>query len=716
MASGTFWTPKWGSSNEVVHVNDTLLDVRNLRTEFRTEHGTITPVNDVSFTLREGETLGIVGESGAGKSVTARSMMRLVQPPGEIVGGEVLFRGRDILQLSPREVADVRGKEIAMILQDPKEALNPVLTVGEQIVETIVRHQDEGRAEARRLAKQTMRDVGIPDVDARFDDYPHEFSGGMGQRVLIAIALSCEPALLIADEPTTALDVTTQANILDLLNDLQERKGLSLIVITHNLGVVSQTCDRVAVMYAGNVVEKATVEEAFRNPHHPYTRALLDAVPEIDRRRRLESLPGTMPDLARLPSGCNFADRCEYAREECRTGTNPPLDAVPGSDTRVACIRSDELDLGESGRDVDATAAESAGSTEAPVKLSVRNLRKYFKAGSLLDDLSIRRTDGGLPRPSLERNYVRAVEDVSFDIHEGETLGIVGESGCGKSTVANTLLRLTEPTDGEIHYEGTPLHDVDSRTLRSLRREMQIIFQTPQNSLNPRQTVGRIIGRPLELHDIATGTLKRERVRELLEQVGLGRDVADSYPHELSGGQQQRIAIARALAVEPDFLVCDEPVSALDVSVQAQIINLLEDLQDEFGLSYLFISHNLGVVRQICDRVGVMYLGRIVEIGPTEDIFSPPYHPYTESLLSAIPHTDPSRRSTQILLEGDVPSPLDPPSGCPFHTRCPKKIGSVCETDLPPNESVEPGSTHEIACHLTTEEMRESDLEFVESD
>ncbi|WP_324760703.1 ABC transporter ATP-binding protein [Haloarcula montana] len=682
-----------------------LLDVRDLRTEFRTESGSVVATNDVSFSLDRGETLGIVGESGAGKSVTARSIMRLIDSPGEITGGQVVFDGEDLLEKTDREMRDVRGNRIAMIPQDPMSSLNPVMTVGEQITETIRRHQDVSKSEARRLAVESMDDVGIPDASERIDDYPHEFSGGMRQRVLVAIGFSCEPDLIIADEPTTALDVTTQAKILDLLNEMQEREGTAVLMITHNLGVVAQTCDDVGVMYAGNLVETAELGDLFERPRHPYTRALIDSIPEVETEYdELPTLDGSMPDLADLPNGCNFAPRCPHATEACRTGDDPSLDPVGEGASSAACIHAEDLDLSESAASVTGGGRSEIDRSGEPL-FDVRNLKKHFSAGEgILGNVRLSRDGGGLP--TIERRYVKAVDDISFDIYPGETVGLVGESGCGKSTVARTVLRLLEPTAGEVYFEGQPVHELGSSEIRSLRREMQIIFQDPHSSLNPRKTVGRIIGRAMERHDIATGEEKRQRVRELLERVGLSGDAAGKYPHEFSGGQQQRVAIAHALAVQPKLIVCDEPVSALDVSVQAQILNLLNEIQAEENISYLFISHNIGVIRHICDRVAVMYLGKIAEFGSIEDVFSPPFHPYTESLLSAVPHANPDRETDRILLDGSVPSPIDPPSGCPFQTRCPKKIGDICEDELPPLEAVD-GSDHHIACHLSTEEMSE---------
>ncbi|WP_435348474.1 dipeptide ABC transporter ATP-binding protein [Haloarchaeobius sp. HRN-SO-5] len=681
---------------------ESLLDVRDLRTQFHTDADPVVAVNDVSFTLERGETMGIVGESGAGKSVTARSIMGLVDWPGEVVGGEVRFQGEDLVSKTDEEMRDVRGNRIALVPQDPMRSLNPVLTVGSQIVETVRRHQDVTKEAARRIAIDSMDEVGIPDAAERFGDYPHEFSGGMRQRVLIAIGLACEPDLIIADEPSTALDVTTQAKILDLLNELQAEKGMGILMITHNLGVVAQTCDTVGVMYAGHMVERATLEDIFERPTHPYTRGLIDSIPQTDQEYdELPTLDGSMPDLTELPEGCNFAPRCPHATEACRTGDDPDIEQVAGTASAAACLHADELDLSEAAGPGQGPVTRKTVDRSGDPLLRVEGLKKHFDAGDgLFESLSLS-TDGGLP--TLTKRTVKAVDGVDFDIYPGETVGLVGESGCGKSTVARTVLQLLEPTDGEVYFDDVPLHELGGSEIRSLRREMQMIFQDPGSSLNPRKTVGHIVGRAMQTHGVATGEEKERRVEALLERVGLSASAAGKYPHEFSGGQQQRVAIAHALAVEPKLIVCDEPVSALDVSVQAQILNLLDEIQAEENIAYLFISHNIGVVRHICDRLAVMYLGEIAEFGTVEQVFDPPHHPYTEALLSAVPHADPSRRTNRVLLEGTVPSPIDPPSGCAFRTRCPKKLGEVCETDDPALEDI--GEGHHVSCHLSPDEL-----------
>ncbi len=662
-----------------------LLSIENLHVHFVTSRGVVRAVEGVSYQVNKGEIVAVVGESGCGKSVTALAVMRLLsQPAGRVVGGRVMFEGRDLLTLSDEEMRAIRGRHISMIFQEPMTSLNPVLSIGLQIMEPLTIHLGMDETQARARAVELMTLVGITDPERRLDQYPHQLSGGMRQRVMIAIGLACNPKLIIADEPTTALDVTIQAQILELMKDLVRRLGISLVIITHNLGIVARYADRVNVMYAAKLVEQGTADEVFLTPRHPYAIGLMRSVPRLDRPRgvRLETIEGLPPNLLAPPAGCRFADRCPYRIEIC--ATEPPLLAVE-PEHLSACHRASELPLAAATTAQAADQAVVADLSTQPNLLSVEHLAKHF-------------TIPGRGFLGGDARIVRAVDDVSFAIARGETLGLVGESGCGKTTIGRVVLRLDDPTAGELRYDGHDLGRATGPEMKTLRRAIQVIFQDPFSSLNPRMTVGQIIGEPISVYRLETSAKRiKERVSNLLTQVGLFPYMAERYPHELSGGQRQRVGIARALALEPSFIICDEPVSALDVSIQGQIINLLEDLQRRYGLTFLFIAHDLAVVRHISHRVAVMYLGKIMELADRDAIYAAPQHPYTQALLDAAPVPDPLIERTRAprALTGELPSPLNPPTGCVFHTRCPKAIDD-CRRVVPELRETRPN--HLAAC------------------
>jgi peptide/nickel transport system ATP-binding protein len=649
----------------------TLLEVQRLGVRFRTEDGLVNAVNDVSFRLERGRVLGIVGESGSGKSVTCRALLGLSKGRGVEVTGIANFNDHDLLCMGERELRAIRGRDIAMIFQDPMSALNPVRTVGSQLVEAIRLHGDNGRDANWQLARDMLEKLGIPNPNGRMKSFPGELSGGMRQRVMIAMALLNRPSLLIADEPTTALDVTTQAQVLELMGDLRQEIDSAIILITHDLGIVAQLCDEVLVMYAGRMVEQGPVDQIFAAPSHPYTRGLLSSLPTMNTgSARIKAVPGSPPSPLSIPQGCPFHPRCEHAMNICRTEP-PTVSAVDDDELhRSACHLSPAQRKLMSQAQVEppnsAAKILGAASNDSPRAADTKAILRVEK---LSKDFQVNRGAFGRPAGSM-----RAVDDVSFELRSGETLAIVGESGCGKSTLARCIARLIEPSEGRIKFEDHELTGLSRRQLRPFRRDVMVVFQDPYGSLDPRLRVGDIIAEPLNNYAFGNRLETRRRVQEMLEIVGLNPEHYNRFPYEFSGGQRQRIGIARALALRPRLLVCDEPVSALDVSVQAQILNLLADLRDDLGLTYVFISHNLDVVRHIADRVMVMYLGRVVEEGRVADLFSSPKHPYTAALLSAVPVPDPvlARLRTPIVLEGDVPSPFAPPSGCTFHPRCPR--------------------------------------------
>ncbi|HEX9462083.1 MAG TPA: ABC transporter ATP-binding protein [Alphaproteobacteria bacterium] len=660
-----------------------LLSIENLRVQFHTSAGVVRAVEGLSCGVNPGEIVAVVGESGSGKSVSALATMRLLPRRTARIEGRIRFDGRDLLTLDDEAMRKIRGREISMIFQEPMTSLNPILTIGLQITEPLQIHLGMTDEQAEARAVELMKMVGISDAERRLGQYPHQFSGGMRQRVMIAIGLACNPKLVIADEPTTALDVTIQAQILELMKDLARKLNIALIIITHNLGIVARYADRVIVMYAGRLVEQGVADAIFHRPRHPYTMGLLRSVPRLDRPRgaRLETIEGLPPNLAAAPPGCRFAPRCPYKIAACEN--DPPL--IPTDTGGVsACFRVPEIAAGKIAWAAAAGSpdAGAAGAAPAPL-LSVRNLTKHFPVRGGLRGL---------------KAVVRAAEDVSFDIYPGETLGLVGESGCGKTTIGRLILRLEEPTSGQILFEGKDLVAAPPAELKAMRRKVQVIFQDPYSSLNPRMTVGQIVSEPLGVYRVVSGAAaEKERVAKLLSDVGLRPEMADRYPHQLSGGQRQRVGIARALAMEPSFIVCDEAVSALDVSIQGQIINLLEQLQREYGLAYLFIAHDLAVVRHIATRVVVMYLGRVMEIADRDALYREPLHPYTKLLLDAAPVPDPTVEKARAprLIQGELPSPLAPPPGCVFNTRCPL-ASTECRAAVPALREIKPG--HWAAC------------------
>lgn len=580
-------------------MNNTLLEFKNLVTEFHTEGKVVTAVNNISFTLNKGETIGIVGESGSGKSVTSLSAMRLVpSPPGKIAGGEILFHKKDgetvdFLQISEKEMRQYRGNEIAMIFQEPMTSLNPVFTCGDQVMEAIMLHQSISKSEAKDLTIKLFEEVQLPDPERIFNTYPHQISGGQKQRVMIAMAMSCQPSVLVADEPTTALDVTVQKTILELMQKLQKEHDMGILFITHDLGVIAELADKVVVMYKGNIVEQGSVWDIFNNPQHPYTKGLLACRPPLDKRYTF------------LPTVGDFMQTNEK-------GENVANDISVEDFTKDLVVSKAERDK-----------QQKALFAQEPL-LQIKNLKTYFPIRNGFF--------GGIT------DYVKAVDDISFDVYPGETLGLVGESGCGKTTTGRTILRLNEPTAGHMIYKGKDIAAFNEQELREFRKEVQIIFQDPYSSLNPRMTIGNAIMEPMQVHGIlANDEERKKRVEELLEKVSLGAEHFNRYPHEFSGGQRQRIGIARALAVNPKFIICDESVSALDVSVQAQVLNLLNDLKQEFGLTYIFISHDLSVVKYMSDRMVVMQNGKIEEMGDADQIYLEAKTPYTHRLISAIP-------------------------------------------------------------------------------
>ncbi len=637
-------------------MSDILLKVENLETWLGDGDRPVRAVDGVDLTIRKGETFALLGESGCGKSMTALSIMRLLPPAGRIKGGQVLLGDTSLLDLPEYAMREERGGRMAMIFQEPMTSLNPVLTIGQQIGEAVRIREGLNKQSLGQRIVELLDSVGIPDPERRVSEYPHQLSGGMKQRVMIAMALAGRPELLIADEPTTALDVTIQAQVLNLLKTLQQQTGMAILLITHDLGVVAEVADRVAVMYAGQIIEVADSERFFRQPQHPYSQKLFQSLPDSNKRsQRLAVIRGSVPALNQTFTACRFMDRCHRAFDACHQA---PEWTQLQADEGVRCHLAGRADQWQK----DVTTAEQhelqGEVTGDALLLDVKGLKVHFPIHKGV----FKRTIG----------YVKAVDGVSLAIAPGKTLALVGESGCGKTTVGKGILQLVKPTDGSVCFASDELTQLSGNALRSRRSELQIIFQDPVASMNPRMLVGDIIEEGMKAQKIVRNSVQRHaRVVELLEQVGLPIDSASRYPNEFSGGQRQRICIARALAVDPKLIICDEPTSALDVSVQAQILNLLKSLQRSRGLAYLFITHNISVVAYLADEVAVMYLGRIVERGAVEQLLAKPKHPYTKALLSAVPVADPKAQREVIRLEGDMPSPANPPAGCHFHPRCP---------------------------------------------
>jgi peptide/nickel transport system ATP-binding protein len=688
--------------------NDPILAVRDLKVHFALKEGVVRAVDGASFDVHLGRTLGIVGESGCGKSVTTRALLQLIDPPGRIVGGTLNYRPAnqttpvDLAQLDPEgsEMKAIRGGDIGLIFQEPMTSFSPVHTIGNQITEAIRLHQPISQRAAQELAVDWLQRVHMPNAAQRMNEYPYQLSGGLRQRAMIAMALCCNPRILIADEPSTALDVTTQAQILDLLRELQEAHHMAIIFITHDLGVIAEIADDVAVMYLGRVVEEAPVKEIFHAPKHPYTRALMTSMPNIysPSRTRLPSIQGSIPHPLNRPTGCAFHPRCPSFMPGVCERAEPALLELTAAQ-RVSCFLYDHTQPRPA---VAATpVVQVVNGTEAPATkgrsesttalLEVKNLTKFFP----IQKGFLRRVVG----------HVRAVDQISFTLKQGETLSLVGESGCGKTTTARCVLRAVEPTSGEILLRTrddvtVDLAHMSQAQIRPLRRDMQMIFQDPFSSLNPRMTVFDVVGEPLLVNGVRSRSERQDRVEQLLRQVGLRPEYMDRFPHAFSGGQRQRIGIARALALNPRFIVADEAVSALDVSVQAQVLNLMLDLQEELGLTYLFVSHDLSVVNQVSDRVVVMYVGKIVEVATPQQLFSAPKHPYTAALLASLPKADPGQRQKRTPLQGEVANPANPPSGCYFHPRCAFAV-EQCRRESPPLQTL--ADQRQVSCHRVHE-------------
>ncbi len=672
------------------------LRVVDLEIKYHTRNGILTAVRNINFSINPGQIVGLVGESGCGKSTVASAVIRLLPPNGEITSGQLIFEGQDLRRLNDEQMRRLRGRKISMIFQDPMTSLNPVYSIEQQMVDAILAHSGGmTRKEARAHAIEMLERVGIPDAAQRIKDFPHQFSGGMRQRIMIATALHSNPSLLIADEPTSALDVTLEAQIIDLIHSLREERQTSILYITHNLGVVAQLCDHVLVLYAGNVVESGDVRQIFQNPLHPYTKALLDSHPSHHvQLSRLTTIRGRVPSLKDLPPGCKFAPRCDAAQKICFE-REPQVLQMGGQE--VLCHAYDPglewpVPLAGKSRPDDFIDPGPACNQvkEKNILVSTKNLKIHFNDSASFIGKILGKSAGA----------IRAVDGVDLELHRGETLVLVGESGSGKTTLGRTILRLENPTNGDIIVDGQSIAAMSQLQIRPMRSRMQMIFQDPFSSLSPRKTVATLLLEPFKIHRIPVNG--PQKVEELLSMVGLSSEQADKFPHQLSGGQARRVGIARALALHPELLVADEPTAGLDVSVAAEVLNLLKELREKLNLTYIIITHNLNITSFIADRVAVMYLGKIVEMGKSDQLFSNPAHPYTEALLSAVAVPDPESRwqKQRVILEGEIPSPRNPPSGCSFHPRC-RYRQERCTVESPRLSSLTKGeATHLAACHF----------------
>ena len=684
-----------------------LLEVDDVKITYQMPGDDVHAVNNVSFSIDEGDNYGLVGESGCGKSTLAKSVLGLLDDNGEVRSGSIRFDGRELIDLSEREWQSVRWEDIAYIPQSAMDSLDPVMSVGAQIRQAIRKHRDDSKAKANERVAEVFEMVGL-DPD-RTNDYPHQFSGGMRQRVTIAMALALDPDLIIADEPTTGLDVIVQDKILDKLMELQEELGSSLLLITHDVGVVAETCDEVSVLYGGKVMEQGDTDRVFRNPTNPYSMGLKNAFPEVDEfDEQAISIPGSLPDLTEEPTSCVFSNRCPFATEECEQ-SHPEL--VEANEQLSACHHVDEADeMRERAADpetwgIDVRSEAGRTGDVGDVILETRDLEKWFKQPQgILDDLR-----------GKDPDYVKAVNGVNLSVREGEIVGVAGESGCGKSTLAEVIAALQDRTGGEIDIDGTPIDDLLEQSTKKFRSQVQFIFQDPFDSLNPRQRVRAAVSEPLKIQGYDPETIDR-RVRQTIEDVGLkpADKYLDQLPAQLSGGERQRVAIAQALVLEPQLLICDEPASMLDVSLKANILNILREKADERDIGIVYISHDLASLTQIADQLAVMYLGRIVELGATEDVVRDPKHPYTGSLLAASPKTDPDIDRQRVLLPGEPPNPVNLPEGCNFAPRCPKVENECYENE--PERSAFAEDGHEAACHFPVEDVESELLErYVEA-